>query len=270
MKTRRIILILLGCIGSLAIHGTGEASGKAERTYRYDRIELLERFLKVLYPDLARKLAMFNIGATFEADRGVIVRNLRFFPCRFVTSVGVPTMGGIIPIGPQQATPPPSPPKPLAEPVCGEDPTPEFEHFLDVSVGFTPGNLKHPFFRFHASGTYVDSKLQQVREQFAGEPHPTDDEASRVLRSKSPKYGPDNRKAFLQALPLEEIHRLTGCSLQPESAMFVVELEENPQHLPPDLQWHLAGSAAAADRLTATTCNAVFEPFDGHLTLFLD
>jgi hypothetical protein len=158
----------------------------------------------------------------------------------------------------------------LVPPRCGIEPTGEFEHYLDVYLGLTPGHQSHPIFKFAASGTYVDAKLKELREQFAGKPYPTDDEAIQLLLSRNPRLGPKNKKEFLATIPLQKIREITGCRLRPETATFVVELEEVPQHLPPDLQWHISGTAPATESLTATDCSATFEPFEGRLTLFMD
>jgi hypothetical protein len=256
------------CLLVVAIH---EAAGKDKGAagFRYDRLDVLQQFIKAVYPDLADRLAMFNIRATLEGSRGVTVRNLNFYPCS-ATSGLTPT-DDVPVIQPTLQQDSASSEKLSTQlPKCGEQPTAEFEHFLDVSLGLTPGQQNHPIFRFAASGSYIDRKLQDLRQQFVGKRYPTDDIVLHALNSSSPKYGPDDKRAFLQMVPLDRIQRLTGCHLHPDSARFVVELEENPQHLPPDLQWHLSGNAPAVDGLSATTCWATFEPFDGHLTMFMD
>lgn len=104
------------------------ASTKAKSALQYDRIEVLERFLKTVYPDLADQLAMFKLDTTFEGKKGVTIRKLKFYPCRPTGGVSAPMLGGVIALSPQR----PSPPQPPIAPRCGDDPTPEFEHFLDV------------------------------------------------------------------------------------------------------------------------------------------
>lgn len=239
------------------------ASGKAPSRLPYDRIQVIESLLKTVYPDLADKVAMFKLDATFEGTRGVTIRSLKFHPCVPATSVSTPTIGGASLLGPQ-SQPPPSPPR------CGDEATPGFEHFLDVYFDLGAGHQTRPIFKFAASGSYIDGRLQELREQFAGRPYPTDDEAVQSLLSKNPKFGPRNKKEFLATVPLEKIREITGCQLRPETATFVMELEENPQHLPPDLQWHIFGTAPATKTLTAADCSATFEPFEGRLTLFMD
>jgi hypothetical protein len=141
---------------------------------------------------------------------------------------------------------------------------------VDISAYFTAVGKQRPISSFTASGSYVNGKLQDLRDQFAGKPYPSDDEALQALSLANPKFGPDHKKGFLAAVPFAKIRELTGCALNPASAKFIAELEENPSHLPPDLQWHVSGTAPAVDRLVATTCWASFEPFDGHLTMFMD
>ena len=65
----------------------------------------------------------------------------------------------------------------------------------DIAVGFSAGHQSRPILTHHVYGTYVDEKLLQLREQFAGKPYPSGHEALQVLRSENPKYGPDKRKA---------------------------------------------------------------------------
>ena len=69
---------------------------RQNRPLAYDRIEVPERFLTTVYPDLADQLAMFELDTTFEGKRGVTIRNVKFYPCRPATGVRVPTIGGVI------------------------------------------------------------------------------------------------------------------------------------------------------------------------------
>lgn len=264
MFRKILAAVCLCCVGLLTIDGSTTA--KSEPEFHYDRIQLLEKFIKTLYPDLATRLASFQIISTFGDKRGVTVRHATFFPCRFVGSVSVPTIETEIPVGPAN-TAARSSSGSSGLPVCGSDPTPEFQHFLDIAVSFAPGYQRRPIFEFHASGSYVDAKLQLVRDQFAGKPYTRESETLQVLRSENPKYGPDQREEFLETLQLSEISQLTGCRLHPKSATFVVELDR--QILPPDLQWHVSGTVPGAGELPASNCWATFEPFDGHLTLFM-
>ena len=232
----------------------------------YDRVQVLVGFLGAAYPDLRHRLAVLTIDSTFEGEQSVTIRSFRLYPCRPATNVTAGTADGVnlSKRGDRNATLPPGPPR------CGEEPTFEYQHFLDVSLDLGAGHKRRPIFKFVASGKYVDAKLQELREQFAGKAYPTDIEAIRDLVSKQPKYGPDNRVGLIAGLPLQGLYDITGCRLNPDTARFLVELEDPPQHLPPDLQWHLQGTAAAKNTLTTAECSASFEPFEGHLTAFYD
>jgi hypothetical protein len=229
----------------------------------YDRIEVLEHFLKVVYPDLAGELAMFNLESTFEGKRHLTIRKLEFYPChpqRVEPSQRIFMLPSIL--SPNEGAPPSPRPAEPVKPTCGEGPTPEYEHFLDVFLDLGAGFRTRPIFKFAASGTYVDAKLEELRQQFAGKPYPTDDAVLLALLSKSPKYGPNNKKEFLAAVAFEDIHKVTGCRLRPDTATFELGLT--------DLQWHVYGTAPATQGLEPARCIASFEPFEGRLTLFLD
>src|SRR4051794_4965662 len=109
------MLALLCCIGILTNQEPAAASGKVKPALQYDRIEVLVSFMKAVYPDLADRLAMFNLETTFEGKRGVIIQSLKFYPCRSTGSVSAPSIGGVISLTPQPASPPPPP----VPPRCG-------------------------------------------------------------------------------------------------------------------------------------------------------
>jgi hypothetical protein len=184
---------------------------------------------------------------------------LEFHPCRLS---GV----SITPIQRGQA---PSPP-PI--PYCGVPQSPEDKPFLNVSVGL--GADRHrPFISgFNASGSFINGKLQTIRDQFKDRVHAefdfrdkqrywTKDDALKALLSTNPKYGTDHKQEFLASVPIQAIQETTGCKL-PWSAEFVILFLNTP----PQLEWSVEGDAAATEASAAGECWAWFEPFDGHLT----
>ena len=90
-------------------------------------------------------------------------------------------------------------------------------------------------------------------------------EATRALLAKQPRYGPENKQAFIAALPWREIEEIRGCRLQPQTASFVPASENRENHPLPDLQWWVSGNSPGTKQLLASLCAAAFEAFKGHL-----
>lgn len=266
---RRWSVLLVFVICAIWLFGEAKTSARTASSLHYDRIELLARFLQTVYPGLANnhQLAMLEVDVLFEPNLGARISHLQLYPCSSDAEMPGPEVNRYPGLSLPSKPTAPAPPKSSATPLCGTDPTPESKKYLQVTVEIT-NHQKHPIAKFASSGTYVDTKLRELRQQFAGKWYPDHDEVLKALRSMNPKYGPDNRKEFLATLPTENIRDLTGCRLRPETATFVAELSENTLHQLPDFQWHLEGRAAGSKVLG--TCSAAFEPFDGHLTLFMD
>jgi hypothetical protein len=266
LKGSVFAMVLICVLSTLNAQEISAGSRKPESALRYDRIQILEGFFKAIYPDLADGLAMFELDVIFDGPR-TRIGHLRFYPC--VSGAGVSTgIEETRPLLPSNPPIPPAPARPPVPPQCGVDPTPESARFLNISLDLPAGPRRRPIAKFAASGTYVEAKLEELRKQFVGKWYPTHDEVLEALRAKSPKYGPEKQRDFLAAIPLDRIREITGCHLHPETAAFIAELTDNSLHLPPDMQWHLSGTAAGAK--ADGTCRAVFEPFDGRLTLFTD
>lgn len=242
------LCVLVSCLSLANVMQTvGRSSG---------RIEIVEQFLKVIYPSLDKQVAMVKIDATLEAGSHVTVRSVLLYPCR--PSGSVPA---------EQASLDPSTPNTPQDrrPWCGADPTPEYENYLRVFLDFG-GDWQRPISRFATQGDFVDAKLQELRHQFGGKPYPSDEEAIRALLARNPRYGPNNKSEFLAVVPFAKIAELSSCRLDPRTAVF--SSDRNGDY--PDLQWHIFGTAPATKTLKQAKCSAAFEPFEGRLTLFLD
>jgi hypothetical protein len=258
--------LLICASWTLAEPQTVATSAKQEPLLPYDRLQVLENFFKAVYPGLADGLGMFQVDVIFDGVRGANINHLRFYPC--LSGSGISGAAAPLPFLPFKETAPAASTKPPVPPTCGESPSPEFARFLNVSLDLTAKRRKHPITKFAASGTYIDTKLEELRKQFTGKWYPAHDEVLQALRSNKPNYGPDNKQEFLATLPLRKIRELTGCSLHPDTATFTAELTDNSLHLPPDVQWHLFGTSAGSRSIGS--CSAAFEPFEGRLTLFMD
>jgi hypothetical protein len=184
---------------------------------------------------------------------------LEFHSCR---------MSGVF-ITPIQRGQAPSPP-PIRR---GVPPSPGDKPFLNVSMGLGADRHRPFIFGFNASGSFINGKLQSIRDQFKDRVHAefdfrdkqrywTKDDALKASLSTNPKYGPDHRQEFLASVPIQAIQETTGCKLRRESAEFVILFLNTP----PQLEWSVERDAAAAEASAAGEGWAWFEPFDGHLT----
>jgi hypothetical protein len=115
------------------------------------------------------------------------------------------------------------------------------------------------------SGPFVDGRLDKIRKQADENPEWSDARVVEALKAAGAKYGPDDREAFLRALPLKELEPFTG-RLEVVSARFDVRFHAIEGEKPKadlswavDAKWHSADGRYDADR------TMIFEPFDGAL-----
>jgi hypothetical protein len=227
----------------------------------YDRLEVLSRFLRTVYPDLDGEQGLSTLRVGFVGGMFHMASfGLEFHPCR---------MSGVSATSVQRGQAPSPPPIPY----CGVPQSPGDKPFLNVSVGLGADRHRPFIFGFNASGSFINGKLQTIRDQFKDRVHEerdfrdkqrywTKDDALKALQSTNPKYGPDHKKEFLASVPIQAIQETTGCKLRMESAEFVILFLNTP----PQLEWSVHGDAAATEASAAGNCWALFEPFDGHLT----
>jgi hypothetical protein len=207
----------------------------------YDPLDLLAQFLNAVYPDLADHQGLATLKIHF--DNGFVLGGVdfEFHPCR---------MSGVSAEASNQ-------------PDCGAS-FPNTKPFLSANIDFGR-NGRRPIMTFTASGTFIDDprieKIQQLRQGLHKEWSKED--ALEVLRSTSPRFGPDREKEFLASLPFARIEELTGCRLRPESTEFDVRPEQIPRL---QFSWTVHGAVFAEGRLQQEGCWTSFEPFAGRLT----
>jgi hypothetical protein len=233
----------------------------------YDRLEMFSHFLWAVYPDLSAQqgLSTLRIGVSDGGFQFDTFFRFEFHPCRLsagaLSGIPGPSLSG------QQSTP-------VSVSNCGTPQFPAEKPFLNISVGFGPDKSR-PFVNgVKASGSFIDGKLQTVRDQFNSRVYADVDlrdkdrywtraDALEVLEYSHPKYGPEHKKEFLALLPIRGIQETTGCKLRENSIEFVVRLTNTE---PPQLMWSLHGDAMATEISPVGHCWALFEPFGGRLT----
>jgi hypothetical protein len=241
---------------ALTLTGQDAPSVETDMTPACDRIELISQFLRVVYPELAATDGMLTIDAIFPHAGDLY---FTFRRCRS----GSGTAGGRL-LGQSM---------PKQIPNCWPKPVGGGEDFLSARISWA-ADKHRPISSFFANGNFLmGSGLGAIREEFRNRVYSqydlhdkqrywTDDDALRALRSKNPKYGPDNKKEFVTRLPVAGIERLTGCRLLPQSSRFEIKLTSGL----PGLEWIVSGSEAATETSSQGTCSAAFEPFNGRLT----
>ena len=182
-----------------------------------DRLEILARFLRTVYPDLTDQPsgpAILHIVFNQGRFGGIFQLSLYLRPCRgegvSLQRSPLPYCGGA---------------HPELRPVEGEKP------LLRASAHFRQNDGQFTLVFFGASFTSVDETLQEIRDQFKdrlltdfdyhdNKRYWTENDALRALQARNPKYGPEHKKEFLATLPVKALQEVTSCRLHPESAEF--------------------------------------------------
>ncbi|HKW24569.1 MAG TPA: hypothetical protein VJN48_02220 [Terriglobales bacterium] len=247
-----VLSIIFGQQKAFSLPGqNGDQQGTDRRSESqhtgYEPFEVMSRFLLAVYPDLAEQQGESTFDTPFSGGKFNLASvRFEFQPCRWS---GV-TQHSLLPY-------------------CG---VPQKERFLGAYVMFGR-DKRRPILHFNASGTFIDSQLQAVREQFKSRVLTEYDlkdrkrywmreEALQALTAKNPKYGPDHKKDFLASLPIAGLQDITGCRLRPETAEFKVVFLKT---MPPALEWTVRGDEVP-DGQEKEECSASFEPFAGRLT----
>jgi len=246
-------VLLLGHLVAIAYfvvvsQGVSAAQARMKPPFDYDRIETISSLLRAAYPELAESEGMLTLEAVFPHSGGI---NFRFHRCRAGSGIAVPTTVR----GQKPASP--------FLPACGGD-SASIDQFFSAHIDLG-SDRDRPVVRFLASGTFIDAKVQSVRELFKNRRNWTKSEALEALLAKSPTYGPTDKKKFVRTLAVDEIRKATGCRLLPDSATFEVELGDG---LPPEVEWSMQGEVVTDQ--VAGECQALFEPFNGRLTLLTE
>jgi hypothetical protein len=229
-RLRKTFLIALAALFSSPLISTEKQFAD---WVNYDRMRAIERFLDAVYPQLQQEKGLltfrtmeFNIASTDTLY-------VSFVRCR--VGSGVPAGGGTFP-----------------PPNCG--------NFLDSGssayLNFTveTGPREFPIGVFDARGEFVAAKLEELRKEMKAHQEWSERETLNALNQAQPKFGPDNRRAFLQTIPADAIYRFSGCRLDVNSAKF---LWAGPY-------WSVPGTYNNGKR-GAYPCSVSFEPFEGRL-----
>jgi hypothetical protein len=224
----------------------------------FQRVGVLEQFLRAIYPDLADQgSGLATVKLPFSQGSFQIVSvDFEFQPCRWS---GV-TMEK----------------KPVH--YCGERARPGDKPFIHTIVEFG-SEEQPPIFSFNAIGTFVSGELDAVREKFKEKSYSENDvddkqrnwtakDVLEALRSENPRYGPDHKAELLREVPLAPIQQFTRCKLRPESAQFEVRRQSDLILALPKLEWVLKGTEPETEKLKEAECTASFEPFEAHMTSF--
>lgn len=216
------------CIGLLLCsHGTVAARKGAD----YDRLRAIERFLSAVYPELQQHGGFLTLQTDeFNSGPGGEIY-LSFVQCW--PGSGVPAQGT----------------KPLL-PHCNSYLGSVDSDFLQMIVWAGPAEF--PIRHFDARGKFVDEKQNTFIADLKAHPEWKEPEKLEALLKAGPKYGPENKEAFLKSVPADIIYQFSSCRLNFGIATFGA-----------DYGWVIQGTHHERNR--DYPCHANFEPFEGRL-----
>jgi hypothetical protein len=118
------------------------------------------------------------------------------------------------------------------------------------------------------SGPFVDGRLDKLKKELDEHPDWPDSRLVEALKAAGAKYGPDDRVAFLRAIPLKELEPYTG-RMEVISARFGVRFPADEGERPKaDLTWFVDAKWRSPDGQREAFRTMTFEPFDGALKDF--
>jgi hypothetical protein len=209
----------------------------------YDRIQVAESFLRDIYPEL-KPIGLITVQTVFDSV-GSSFFYVGLTRCR-------PGNGGV------QGGYPRSKPDP---PGCSGPMQSDASSYLLAQVVL--GYPEHHLRGFGAGGKFVNEKLEIWHQDIIRHPDWDEKQMLQTLALMNPRFGPENKDAFMKVIPTQIIERYSGCRLSPKSATF---LARRGPSTPPDtameLGWMVDGTSEDLDRLR---CSATFEPFEGKL-----
>lgn len=208
----------------------------------YDRVQFIDEFVRAIYPDIADKQGLVTVRAFFDRDPFHYMQMSIHF-CEIGSSVRGRSSTRQTPLPGNM----PCRPERTSSVVLAD---------IDIVALFGPKDP--PLTGYTAKGKFVDDQLKAVLDNIKDDASWTDAQWLAALRSKNPKYGPDDRDLFLKIIPVHTVEEFTGCRLRPDIAQFLTRLSENVE---PILSWRVEGNTRDNGR-----CAALFEPFGGHLT----
>ncbi len=173
---------LLATVASfIALTLCGPGTAAAKKWVDYDRLRAIERFLNAVYPEL-RQHGGFLTMQTEEFNSNADQLYLFFVQCR--PGSGVP--GGA--------------PRPHFLPPCNANIGSVVSDFLELSVWTGPARF--PIRHFYARGKFIDEKQNAFLADIKAHPEWKEPEKLEALRKADPKFGPENKEAFLNLFRL--------------------------------------------------------------------
>ena len=215
------------------------AVGQQKMTLTYDRIQFAEDFLNAMYPGLGPH-HLITIQTVFSWI-GSSYFYVGITPCH--PGSGVPAGGT------------PFPPDECSAPPLQADAS----SFFMASVILSH---KKPYLRgFGAGGEFLSGRLEAWSRDIIRHLEWTEDQRLNALRLMKPRFGPDEKEAFIGTIPVQTIERFSGCRLNPDSAVFVAKRLLPRADKQTQLGWTVTGEGGD----TRSGCSAEFEPFEGRL-----
>jgi hypothetical protein len=255
-KLTQLLFLGILVLGSEPIAGGAPGTPVANEAYgKFDRMQVIERFLLDVYPAMQNRLGQL----TFE------VEELNLVPAR-ETSVYVDFAECHVGSGVPGAGQPRFRYCPV--PTGG---SPITDYLLRARFQF--GDPEAPLVLFWAHGALITAKLDMFREQISKQPQWTDEQVLAALERAGPRFAPEQRDAFIKQVPLQLIQRYTGCILEVSKARFLAHRTMNPPDPATlDLYWEIPGShkrwqvfEGSKRQQMVESCFARFEPFEGNL-----
>jgi hypothetical protein len=233
-------LLLLG----MNVSGTAVGQGQYGK---FDRMTAIEKFLDAIYPELRNRTGQLTFEVEeFNASIDTPIY-VDFAECH--VGSGVPA-GGYHPSFHRCPVPGGAPP---------------ITNYLLRSRVDTRTSGQFRISVFWAYGELITAKLDRLKEQIKQNPTWTEEEMVEALKQSHPKFGPDQREAFLKQVPLQLIRDFSGCKLDLTRARFrAFRLGSPPDEPVIYIYWEIEGTYKR--HRDSATCSAHFEPFDGKLT----
>jgi hypothetical protein len=198
------------------------------------------RFVAALYPELEGKKLVIGYRATFDFDS-----DTEACPNEFavdVTPAPRPPIAGYISTGPKKRSPD-----------------------VDLRAGFWL-DKKGRIWMYTADGTWPlnSEKNKAISEIVDSHPQWTDKQVIDQLKAAGARFGPDDKEALLNQLPIERLTPFLG-RLRITTAEFHVRHEQDDTPLPL-LSWdvEIEGVTSSAEHFSYYM---VLEPFNGRVVL---
>jgi hypothetical protein len=220
---------LIAVVSFLVLTFCGQGIAINKKWVDYDRLHAVEKFLDEAYPQLVQEKGLLTVQTDeFNSYSGTLY--LFFIQCR--PGSGVPG-GSEKPLHPHC-------------PIGSVD-----SEFLHISVEMGPASF--PIHRFYAEGDFVQDKRGAMLSEIKSHPEWKEPDMLDALRKANPKFGPENKDAFLKSVPASVIYEFSACVLDLGRTTFSAGSNA----------WDIQGTYQQPKG--KYPCSATFEPFDGKL-----